>query len=97
MSVHYSKKAISTYLEAYGESGQTQKAFCLERGLKTPTFSRWLRQSRKQDSVKGFVELKGRTVKKSPYVLRFVDGKSLELPGTLPLKDLSVLLKSLGC
>ncbi|WP_456443132.1 IS66 family insertion sequence element accessory protein TnpA, partial [Caldithrix abyssi] len=42
------KQAMFKIIEAYEQSGQTQRAFCKERELAITTFLYWLRKYRKE-------------------------------------------------
>lgn len=45
-------------IEAYLEDGNTQKAFCAEKGLSISVFGYWLRRYRRERTAKGgFVEV----------------------------------------
>lgn len=97
------RKHMLDLIEAYENSGQTQKSFCDENDLKMPVFQYWLRKYRKSDSTNkpaSFIPIEVDPPRESPgafaCVIEYPDGTILRLammPDTRTLAQLARLAR----
>ena len=79
-------------VEAWGQSEQTQQAFCLSHDLKVATFSYWCRKYREaQQQAEGHFE---ELIFSEPghYTLTYPNGVQLSLPAGSDLSTLHQLI-----
>ena len=81
------------HVASWRASGLTQTAYCLEVGLKPPSFNYWVQISKEQEEVIGFVEI-AKASEKLPnkYEIVYPNGVILRLH-TESLGELACLLK----
>jgi hypothetical protein len=78
-------------VEQWQQSGQSQKAFAEAHGMKLFTFRYWVQKQREQPGSTGtFIQLG--TQATTGINIRYPNGTELQLPATIPLSTLKVLL-----
>lgn len=87
------KEYMLAQVEAWRESGLTQRAYCHQAGIKPATFSYWVRKSKnQQEDLGGFVEIERSMASLgNNYEITYPNGVSVQLE-TNNLKELSALI-----
>ena len=80
-------------VEAWRESGLTQRSYCDQAGIKPATFSYWVRKSKnQQEDLIGFIEIKrSSAISENKYEVIYPNGVAVRLE-TNNLKELSALI-----
>ena len=85
------RKEMFAMVEAWQESGLTQKSYAVQAGIKYSKFHYWLKQYRESTSQDAaFVELQ--TGYAHPIVIRYPDGVEISLPVQIPLPFIKALI-----
>lgn len=84
-------------VEAWRESGLTQRSYFHQAGINPVTFSYWVRKSKnQQEDLGGFIEIKRSTaILENKYEVIYPNGVSVRLE-TNNLKELSALVNLWG-
>lgn len=87
------KEHMLAQVEAWRESGLTQRSYCEQAGIKPATFSYWIQKSKnQQEDLIGFIEIKRSTaILENKYEVIYPNGVSVRLE-TNNLKELSALI-----
>lgn len=88
--VRLNSEIMFPLIEAWEQSGENQKLFCSERGIKIGTFGYW--RKKYLESQGGFIELKG---ERNPSRVALIRTGSVELELDLPTSELANLVKQL--
>ena len=85
-------------VEEWEESGQTQKVFCQEQGVKVGTFAYWLRKKRQErESTGGFLPVRVRQDSGvEPVEVIYPNGVRMRVSQTDP-EVISGLVRLWGC
>lgn len=87
------KEYMLAHVEAWRESGLTQRSYCHQAGIKPATFSYWVRKGKnQQEDLGGFVEIdRSMASLENNYEITYPNGVVVRM-GTNNLKELSALI-----
>lgn len=90
MKRHYTKAEKTKILSEFSRSGLGVSAFSRKRGIALSTLSKWKREQRGEQEA--FIELSPQ----GSYELK-VGEVTLKVPATVSARQISDLIKALGC
>ena len=87
------KEFMLSQVESWKQSGLAQRAYCLQAGIKLPTFSYWVQKSKNKEAQSGdFIALKKDDLAvQNKYEIVYPNGVVVRL-GTASVGELSALV-----